>query len=54
MVYFKVLIMALTLFVVPFALGIAGKIIFRSNKLKTSIVRTYTDGFLMWLSIYQI
>lgn len=54
MVYFKILIMALTLFVVPFALGIAGKIIFRSNKLKTSIVRTYTDGFLMWLSIYQI
>lgn len=54
MVYLKILMMALILFVVPFTLGIAGKIIFCSKKLKTSIVRTYIDGFLMWIAIYQI
>lgn len=46
--------MLLVMLIIPFMIGIAGKVIFRSNKLKTSLVRTYTDGFLMWLSIYQI
>lgn len=54
MVYFCILIMMIMLLTVPFAIGIAGKIIFRSNKLKTSMARTYTDGFLMWVSVYQI
>lgn len=54
MIYFRILIMLLVMLIIPFMIGIAGKVIFRSNKLKTSLVRTYTDGFLMWLSIYQI
>ncbi|MDD6798683.1 MAG: DUF6077 domain-containing protein [Clostridia bacterium] len=54
MIYLRIIIMLLTFVTIPFMAGIASKIIFGSNRMKTSFVRTYTDGFVLWLAVYQL
>lgn len=54
MVYFRIAILLLIQIIIPFMTGIASKVIFGSGRMKTSFARTYTDGFVLWLAVYQL
>lgn len=53
MIYIRSALIMLTFVLVPFSMGISLKKITGAGKYRTSFARTYVDGFIIWMALYE-